>query len=158
MEDLKLILQQQNKLIEMMMKKRPVPYGVVDALDKELDRLQTLGVISPVNYSDWAAPVVVVKKPNGSLRVCGDFSTGLNNALEVHQYPLPVPDDLFSKLNGGQIFSKIDFSDAYLQVEVDPGCKEFLTINTHRGLFQYNRLPLVSNVPQLFFNKLWILC
>ena len=70
--------------------KRPVPYGVVDALDKELDRLQTLGVISPVNYSAWASHMVVVKKPNGSLRVCGDFSTGLNSALEVHQYPISV--------------------------------------------------------------------
>ena len=110
--------------------KRPVPYGIVDALDKELDRIKTLGVIASVNYSAWAAPVVVVKKQNGSLRVCGDFSTGLNSALEVHQYLLPVPDDLFSKLKGGQIFSKIDFSDAYLQVEVDP---EFLMINTHRG-------------------------
>ena len=130
-----------------------MPNGVVDALDKELDRLQTLGVIYPVNCSAWAAPVVVVKKPNGSLRVCGDYSAGLNSALEVHQYSLPVQDNLFSKLNGDQIFSKIDFSDAYLQVEVDTGCREFLTINTHRGLFHYNCLRFGTKCASAIFQQ-----
>ena len=51
----------------------------------------------------------------------------------------------------GKLFSKIDFSDAYLQVEVDPGCKEFLTIETHRGLFQYNLLPFgIECAPTIF--------
>uniref|UniRef100_A0A914VQW4 RNA-directed DNA polymerase n=1 Tax=Plectus sambesii TaxID=2011161 RepID=A0A914VQW4_9BILA len=47
------------------------------------------------------------------------FSTGLNASLDLHQYPLPRPDELYQKLNGGKIFSKIDFSDAYLQMELD---------------------------------------
>ena len=131
--------------------KRPVPYGVTSLVETELNRLEKLGIIAPVNYSAWATPIVVVKKPNGMVRICGDFSTGLNNALETHQYPLPVPEDLFAKLNGGKFFSKIDFSDAYLQVEVHESCREFLTINTHRGLYQYNRLPFgVKCAPAIF--------
>ena len=54
----------------------------------------------------------------------------LNGATEKHQYPLPVPEDLFTKLNGGKYFAKLDLSDAYLQVEVDPDFRELLTINT----------------------------
>ena len=92
-----------------------------------------------------------MKKTNGSIRLCGDFSTGLNDVLETHQYPLPAPEDLFSKLNGGTIFSKIDFSDAYLQLEVHESSRALVTINTHRGLYQYNRLPFgLKCAPAIF--------
>nr|CAH8840276.1 unnamed protein product [Trichobilharzia regenti] len=131
--------------------KRPVPYASVPKVDEELERLQQQGVLTPVTYSAWAAPIVVVKKANGSLRICADFSTGLNAALEQHHYPLPTPDDLFTVLNGGSYFAKLDLADAYLQVEVAPECRELLTINTHRGLFQYNRLPFgVKTAPAIF--------
>uniref|UniRef100_A0A5S6Q443 RNA-directed DNA polymerase n=1 Tax=Trichuris muris TaxID=70415 RepID=A0A5S6Q443_TRIMR len=76
---------------------------------------------------------------------------GLNSMLELHQYPLPTPEDLFTVLNGGRLFSKLDFADAYLQVEVEDDSKELLTINTHRGLYRYNRLPFgVKSAPGIF--------
>ncbi|EPB69463.1 reverse transcriptase [Ancylostoma ceylanicum] len=132
-------------------RKRPVPYANVVALDNEIDRLLAEDVLSPVTYSKWAAPIVVVKKSNGTLRLCADFSTGLNDALMLHQHPLPTSDDVFTKLNGGTIFTQLDFADAYLQVEVDENSKELLTINTHRGLFRYNRLPFgVKSAPGIF--------
>ena len=132
-------------------KKRPVPYAVTSKLDDEIDRLLGEGVISPVDHSHWAAPIVVVKKSNGSIRLCADFSTGLNDSLMLHQHPLPTAEDIFTKLNGGTVFSQIDFADAYLQVEVNDNSKELLTINTHRGLFRYNRLPFgVKSAPGIF--------
>ncbi|XP_055639967.1 uncharacterized protein K02A2.6-like [Toxorhynchites rutilus septentrionalis] len=121
--------------------KRPVAYAMYDAVDCELDRLEQLKVITPVDYSEWAAPIVVVRKANGTVRICGDYSTGLNAALQSHQYPLPLPEDIFSKLANCRVFSQIDLSDAFLQVEVDEEFRNFLTINTHRGLHHYNRLP-----------------
>uniref|UniRef100_A0A5S6QGC4 RNA-directed DNA polymerase n=1 Tax=Trichuris muris TaxID=70415 RepID=A0A5S6QGC4_TRIMR len=131
--------------------KRPVPYAALSAVEKELDLLEQNGVISRVNHSHWAAPIVAVKKKDGSFRICADFSTGLNDALEPHQYPLPRPDDIFTVLNGGAIFTRIDFADAYLQVEVDEQSKQLLTINTHRGLYRYNRLPFgVKSAPGIF--------
>uniref|UniRef100_A0A5S6QND2 RNA-directed DNA polymerase n=1 Tax=Trichuris muris TaxID=70415 RepID=A0A5S6QND2_TRIMR len=131
--------------------KRPVPYAAIAQVDTELDRLENLGIISKVSHSNWAAPIVVVKKANGSFRICADFSTGLNSMLELHQYPLPTPEDLFTVLNGGRLFSKLDFADAYLQVEVEDDSKELLTINTHRGLYRYNRLPFgVKSAPGIF--------
>uniref|UniRef100_A0A5S6QNW5 Reverse transcriptase domain-containing protein n=1 Tax=Trichuris muris TaxID=70415 RepID=A0A5S6QNW5_TRIMR len=132
-------------------RKRPVPYAALSLVEQELDRLEQLGIISKIDYSNWAAPIVAVKKANGTVRLCADFSTGLNEALEHHQYPLPLPEDIFATLNGGQYFSKIDLADAYLQVEVDEKSKELLTINTHRGLYRYNRLPfVVKSAPAIF--------
>ena len=94
--------------------KRPVPYATYPSIDDELNRLEVIGVIEKVDYSQWAAPIVAVKKATGAVRICGDFSTGLNSALESHQYPLPLPEDIFATLAGGKYFSKIDLSDAYL--------------------------------------------
>ncbi|KAK4470026.1 hypothetical protein MN116_000056, partial [Schistosoma mekongi] len=131
--------------------KRPVPYAALPIVEHELARLQESGVIEPVNFSEWAAPIVIVKKPNGNIRLCADYSTGLNEALEAHQYPLPLPEDLFAKLNGGRYFAKLDLSDAYLQIPVAEECKQYLTINTHKGLFRYNRLPFgVKTAPSIF--------
>ncbi|XP_065075510.1 uncharacterized protein K02A2.6-like [Ochlerotatus camptorhynchus] len=121
--------------------KRPVAYAMYDAVNQELDRLEKLKIISPIDYSEWAAPIVVVRKANGAIRICGDYSTGLNSALQSNQYPLPLPEDIFAKLANCQVFSQIDFSDAFLQVPVDEKFRSLLTINTHRGLYLYNRLP-----------------
>lgn len=59
-----------------------------EIVSRELDRLEELNVITPVTTAEWAAPVVVVRKANRTVRICGDYSTGLNAAL--HDYPLPV--------------------------------------------------------------------
>ncbi|XP_055543309.1 uncharacterized protein K02A2.6-like [Wyeomyia smithii] len=131
--------------------KRPVAYSVQGAVEDELQRLQNLGILQLVDHSDWAAPIVVVRKPNGRVRICADFSTGLNDVLESNQCPLPLPEDIFTKMAGCKVFSHIDLSDAYLQVEVDPRDQPLLTVNTHRGLFRYTRLtPGIKSAPGAF--------
>ncbi|XP_062714269.1 uncharacterized protein K02A2.6-like [Aedes albopictus] len=131
--------------------KRPVPFHSVPLVDAELNRLQSLGIITPVDFSEWAVPIVAVKKPDGRVRICVDYSTGLNNAMEANNYPLPVPEEIFAQLAGCQVFSVIDLSDAYLQCEVTEDSKQLLTINTHRGLFRFNRLaPGVKSAPGAF--------
>lgn len=62
--------------------KRPVPFHAIQKVDEELDRLEPLGIISPVDFSDWAAPIVVVKKRGGSVRIYADYSTVLNATIE----------------------------------------------------------------------------
>ena len=53
---------------------RPIPFALKDAVGKELDRLETLGILKKVTHSTWAAPIVVVPKKDGRLRICGDFN------------------------------------------------------------------------------------
>lgn len=132
-------------------KARPVPYAYRQKVESEIDRLLNLGVLQPVSHSDWATPVVPVLKANGQIRLCGDFKLTANVATTLEQYPLPNVEDLFARLSGGISFSKIDLSDAYCQLEVDEPSKRFLVINTHRGLFQYTRLPFgVASAPAVF--------
>lgn len=130
--------------------RRPA-FGLEDRIEKELVRLKNMGVISPITHSDWAAPIVVKQKPNNQIRICADFSTGLNNELEDYKYPLPLPEDLFTKFSDAKVFSQIDFSDAFFQIEVDDDSKKLLVINTHVGLFRYNRLNFgVKTAPTIF--------
>ncbi|XP_053690985.1 uncharacterized protein K02A2.6-like [Sabethes cyaneus] len=128
-----------------------VAYATYRAVDDELDRLERMKIITPVDYSEWAAPIVVVRKANGNIRICGDYSTGLNDALQPHQYPLPLPQDIFVKLANCKLFSIIDMSESYLQVGVDDATSMLLSINTHRGIYKVNRLaPGVKAAPGAF--------
>lgn len=130
---------------------RSVPYATEKAIDAELDRLVEQGIAVPVKYSDWATPVVPVAKPDGSVRLCGDFKVTVNPSLKVDQHPLPKPDDLFATLNGGQQFSKLDLTQAYQQVLLDDESQEVVTINTHRGLYRLRRLPFgIASAPAIF--------
>ena len=131
--------------------KRTVPIALRELVEKEIERLVNEGVLKPVNYSEWAAPIVTIRKPNGTIRICADFSTGLNKALKDIHYPLPTVEDIFLNFNGGTIFSKMDLSEAYLQVEVEENSQKLLTIHTHKGLYQYTRLPFgIKSAPSIF--------
>lgn len=116
-----------------------------------MDRLLAMGVIKPVDFTEWAAPILVLRKPNRKTRMCVDYSTGLNDALQPNQHPLPLPEDIFATLNGGQIFSQLDLSDAYLQIELDDDSKKLCCISTHRGNYVFQRLPFgVKSAPGIF--------
>ena len=102
---------------------RKITFAREGAVNAELERLVQQGVLKKVEYSNWAAPIVVVAKKNGSVRICADFKTGLKEALEIHRHPLPTPYEIFAPLNQGAWFTQIDFADAYLQMEVEDDSK-----------------------------------
>ena len=62
------------------------------------------------------------------------FFMGLINCLETYNYLLPSPKDVFIKLSGGKVFSKLDLSEAYLQIPVNEECAKYLTIKTQRSV------------------------
>ena len=120
-------------------------------MEEELKQLEEAGIISPVQTSQWAAPIVPVMKSNGRVRICGDFKVTINKASQADSYPLPRVEELFSALSGGRYFSTLDMSQAYHQLELDAESKPLTTINTHKGLYQFNRLPFgVSSAPGIF--------
>ena len=132
-------------------KPRPVPYAYREKVEQELRRLEHDGIIQPVRFSEWAAPIVPVLKANGSMRICGDYRLTVNQAALKESYPLPRIEDLLSNLAGGDTFTKLDLSNAYQQVALNEESRKYVVINTHLELFQYNRLPFgVASAPAIF--------
>ena len=77
----------------------------------------------------------------------------MNNALKDYRYPLPSPQEIFAKLNGGNCFSKIDLNDADLQISVNEECSKLLCISIHRVLFKFERLPFRVKVTPAIFQQ-----
>ena len=88
-------------------KARQVPFALQTTVERELDRLEDEGILQRVAYSQWAAPIVSVPKPEGAIRICGDYKVTINPQLEVDQYLLPKPDTIFSTLSEGKFFQKL---------------------------------------------------
>ena len=87
----------------------------------------------------------------GEDRLCGDFKVTLNPVMAVDQYPLPKPQDLYATLSGGKKFTKLDLSQAYLQLMLDDQSQSLVVINTHKGLYKFTRLPFgVASAPAMF--------
>ncbi len=130
---------------------RPVPYSLRSKVENELDRLVKNNVITPVTFSKWAAPIVPVLKRDGKVRICGDYKLTVNQATKTDPYPLTRIEDLFASLAKGHSFTKLDLANAYQQIPLSDEGKELTTINTHKGLYQYNCLPFgVATAPAIF--------
>ncbi|XP_003738321.3 uncharacterized protein K02A2.6-like [Galendromus occidentalis] len=83
--------------------------------------------------------------------MCADYSTGLNDALCDVCHPIPDMESIMASFSGNRVFTQLDLSDAYLQLVLNPSCRNLTTINTHRGLFQYNRLVFgLKTAPAIF--------
>lgn len=132
-------------------KPRTVPFALRGKVKQELDRLERMGVIEAVTFSEWAAPIVPIVKQDSSIRICGDYKLTVNRVADLESYPLPRIDDLLASVGKGQVFSKLDLANAYLQLALDEDSKKFVTISTQQGLYRYNRLPFgVASAPAIF--------
>lgn len=92
------------------------------------------------SHSAVASPIVVVPKPDGSWRVCGDY-VALNAATRPDRYPLPHILDFTSRLSGTTVFSKIDLLKGYHQIPMDPAHIYKTAVTTPFGLFEFTRMP-----------------
>ena len=132
-------------------KAQPVPYALCQKVQEELDPLESQGVVKKVEQSDWASPIVCVPKKGGSISICGDFKVPINRVLLDDPYPLPDAEDVFATLGGGTLFSKIDLSNACQQKELTADSQHYLTVNTHKGLYAYQRLTYgIASAPAIF--------
>ena len=104
-----------------------------------------------MEHSEWAAPIVPVSKEDGQICVCGDYKVTVNANLDVHQHPLPKPEDLFTSLSRDQKFSKLDLKHVYQQMMLDHDSRKYVTINTNKGLYCYSKLPFgIASPPAIF--------
>lgn len=121
-------------------KNRRVAFSMQKAVEKGIDDLVRSGVLIKVDTSEWATPIVSVPKAHGEVRICGDYKVTINQRMLVDEHPLPSIEELFSQMSGGDKFTKIDLTKAYLQMEVHPDDQKYLTLSTHKGLYQPTRL------------------
>lgn len=121
-------------------KARKIPFALLESVENELDDLEKSGIIKKVESSRWATPIVPIRKAGNKVRICGDYKITVNPRMVVEEHPLPTIEELFASMAGGDKFTKIDLTKAYLQLEVHPDDQEILTLSTHRGLYQPTRL------------------
>ena len=77
------------------------------------------GRLEPLEFSNWAAPIVAVLKSDGKVRICGDFCVSVNSVLKLDRYNIPKVEDLLAMLAGGKSFTKLDLNQAYTQLALD---------------------------------------
>ena len=106
------------------------------AIECKLEHLESCGILDKVDYSEWAAPIVAIPKKDSKFRICGDYKVTVNQALDVEQYHQRT----CLRRWPAEKFTKLDLSQAYQQLPFDEGSRKYVTVNTHKGLYQYTRL------------------
>jgi len=127
----------------------PLPLALRETVDAELDKMLAMGVIEP-STSAYASPIVVVRKPDHSIRICVDYRK-LNRCTVFDPEPMPTAESIFAKLKHSRYFSKFDLSKGYWQVAMRDDNKDLTTFITHRGMFRFTVMPFgLINSPATF--------
>ncbi|GJV32209.1 putative reverse transcriptase domain-containing protein [Tanacetum coccineum] len=124
---------------------------------EQLQELQDKGFIRP-SHSPWGAPVLFVKKNDGSFRMCINYHE-LNKLTIKNRYPLPRIHDLFDQLQGARYFSKIDLRSGYHQLRVHDDDILKTAFRTRYGHFEFTVMPFgLTNVPAVFMDLMNRVC
>ncbi|KAF5755745.1 putative nucleotidyltransferase, Ribonuclease H [Helianthus annuus] len=131
--------------------------GELQELSNQLQELLDRGFIRP-SSSPWGAPVLFVKKKDGSFRMCIDYRE-LNKVTIKNRYPLPRIDDLFDQLQGSSFYSKIDLRSGYHQVRVREEDVPKTAFRTRYGHYEFLVMPFgLTNAPAVFMDLMNRVC
>ena len=152
-KDVKIKLHIDNNIQPVTQRHRRIPFHIRKDVEAELNRLEKLQVIERIEGpTPWISPIVTVPKKSGGVRICVDMREA-NKAIKREKHPMPTIDDLISDLNESKVFSKLDLSNAYHQLELDEESRYITTFTTHLGLFRYKRLIFGVNAAAEIFQK-----
>ncbi len=116
-----------------------LPHAYKDQVQSQIEEMLSSGTIEP-SSSAWSSPMVIVKKKDGSLRICVDYRR-LNQLSKADAYPMPRIDDLLDQIGQAQFISTIDLAKGYWQVPVAVDDRPKTAFSTPFGLFQFNVMP-----------------
>ncbi len=120
---------------------RKVPFALRDRLKKQLDKMVSEKVIAPVEEpTEWVNSMVVVEKPDGSLRLCID-PRDLNKAILREHYPMKSVEEVAAQLANAKVFSVLDAGQAFYQIPISENSNDLLTFNTPFGRYKFLRMP-----------------
>ena len=130
---------------------RKIPHPLLPQVKAELERMLHEGVISPVSRpTSWCAGIVVVPKPNGSVRICVDL-THLNKAVKREIHAMASVDESLAKLANSKVFTKLDAKNGFWQLPLGEESKQYTTFVTPFGRYCFNRLPFgISSASEVF--------
>ena len=133
----------------------PVPHLYKETFHKELLRLVEIGVLEPVQQSEWGSPTFIIPKKNKAVRFISDFRR-LNAKIKRKPYPLPRIGDILQNLEGFQYATSLDLNMGYYHIRLSESSSDMTTIITEFGKFRYKRLPMgVSCSPDIFQAKIY---
>ena len=134
---------------------RHVPLPLRPKVEEELNRMESIGVISRVDEpTPWCAGMVVVPKKDGKIRICVDLKPLNENVLrEVH--PLPKVDETLAQLSGAKVFSKLDANSGFWQIPLAKDSRLLTTFITPFGRYCFNKMPFgISSAPEHFQKRM----
>src|SRR5260221_58 len=129
----------------------PLPYSQQQVLDKEIDDMLAMNIIEP-SEALYASPLVIVKKSDGTNRVCVDYKR-LNSMPAIDPEPMTMADDIFAKLGGTKVYSKFDLSKGYYQLPMSADSMDYTTFTSHRGLYGFKVMPFGLTSAPMSFNR-----
>ncbi len=129
---------------------RRVPFALRDGVRTAIDKLVVDGVIERADGSQWCSPIVPVKKPDGSVRICVDYRA-LNDVTPQVRHHMPTLEELLDEIGDSAVLSTIDLTAGFHQIELELSCRDLTTFVCPEGKFRYRRLPFGhKNAPATF--------
>ncbi|GJT67418.1 putative reverse transcriptase domain-containing protein, partial [Tanacetum coccineum] len=158
-ETLKIVKSLKTQMIELQTQQGPAKDPAEPELPEEAtSRLYRSFVLTSYSVSPWGAPVLFVKKKDGSLRMCIDYRE-LNKLTVKNRYPLPRIDDLFDQLQGSSVYSKIDLRSGYHQLKVREEDISKTAFRTRYGHYEFQVMPFgLTNAPAVFMDLMNRVC
>ena len=129
---------------------RKVPVALRKDVEKELKRMENLGVIEKqTEPTEWVSSMVTVVKPN-KIRICLD-PQNLNKAILREHYPLKTVEEVVAEMPRAKVFSVVDANQGYWQIQLDDESSKLCTFNSPSGRYRFKRLPFgISSAPEVF--------